>query len=730
MKRIISFAAVLAMVFGSAACQKEVLKHKEGDSKVTFKVAVPVNESVTKAEMSDGSNADILYYEAYVGETLMHEGELKDPIVNSDGDRQFELTLNLVNEMTYDILFWAQNSTVGYYNVSDLRAVTVDYTGTANDEKRDAFFGACLGFESHGIASEETVKLTRPFAQINFATSPDDWKTAENFIQVDGLKSQVTFPSLPNKFNVKTGDIVADSWTTDPVTMTFAQSPATEGVYSNNEISYKGINYAWVAMNYILAPKSESSMDKITAQFVHDKNDQNSALKKEVINVPFKQNYRTNILGEIFAGGNKFNVVIVSGFANDPIEDYPDYTIAEPLMFALEHGGSVTLEEDMTLPRNFTTKKNVVINLNGHKLSYDQADINNKPTFIMVRVEDGGSLIINDNGKTGSEIVSNGYVASANTGGKIVVNGGTFTANTTTFQANGGEVYINGGEFKIDDPTDTRYVLNHIDAMNKQGLISVSGGKFHGFNPAAGNSENPNMNFLAEGYEAVEETAGVWTVKANADVVTLEGDVKTVATIQATGLVGNAKKIEADFSATKSEYIVHGKVGGKIENVTITGSNKRNVVDKVQRGIFLSDVTDDVTIDNVNISRVAYTINTGSNIDATKTLTVTNSTLEGWTSPASFASVEFEKCEFKIGTYYVPAAGADRSWNGCFRAATTTVLKECVFEKGFYISLATMVKDGTLTLKDCTCDGVKLNADNIADYLNEAEAGTLKMVKF
>lgn len=729
MKRIFTIAAAAAMVFGSASCQKELFSGKGGDSRVTFDVQIP-QEVVTKADMSDGTTVNELVYEVYVGEEVMYEGTVGP---TAPGSRQFSLELNLVSGMTYDLLFWAQNEEAGCYDTNNLKEVKVSYNGTANDERRDAFYGARIGFEATGLATSETIKLYRPFAQINFGSAPNDWAKAQPFITKGGLKSQVTMTNVPVKFNVYKGDVLAER---ADVTFTYALSPASEDVYSNDVLTYKDVNdptkvymYGWVAMNYVLAPKSESSMDNVTAYFVHDKNDENSALVKEVLNVPFKQNYRTNILGEIFTGGNKFNVVIEPGFANDPIEEFPDYTIAEPVMFAFENGGSVTLNEDTVIPRNITTDKDVVINLNGHKLSYASANISTPQTFIMVRVENGGSLVINDNGKAGSEIVSNGYIASANAGGKIVVNGGSFTANTTTFQANGGEVYINGGEFSIGDEPDKRYVLNHIDAQNKKGLISVSGGKFHGFNPAAGRSENPDMSFVAVGYESVESPTGVWTVKAAAAApVTLTRDVKTVATIQATDLAGADKTIEADFSATKSEYIVHGKQGGLIENVTIIGSNKRNIADKVQRGIFLSNITGDVTINKVNISDVAYTINTGGNIAADKKLTVTESELEGWTSPASFAEVHFSKCNFTIGTYYGTAAGADPSWNGCFRAATTTVLKDCTFEKGFYISLATMVAGRTLTLENCSVDGVVLTAENIAEYLNESEAGALKKV--
>lgn len=733
MKKIFSIAAAFAMIFGAASCQKEILQNgKEGDSKVVFNVEIP-EAAVTKAEMSDGSTVNELVWEVYVGDKRMYYGREK-------GSKQFVLELNLVTGQTYDLLFWAQTENNNYYDVDDLREVNVSYEGPANDETRDAFYAARLGFQATGIATSETIKLYRPFAQINFGSAPNDWDKAQPFITKDengngGLKSTVTMKDVYTQFNVAEGDVVASS-KTDIKTFTYDLCPASETMYTNDYLVYKDANgneikYGWVAMNYVLAPKSEGAMSEVVASFVHNMNDASSALVKEVINVPFKQNYRTNILGEIFTGGNKFTVVIEPGFANTPIEDFPDYTLAEPVMFALQNGGSVTLNADTPIPSNIRTDKDVVINLNGKTLEYNAYN-GESESLIMARINKGGSLTINGPGK----IVSNGYVASANEGSKIVVNGDVeIEAFTTAFQSNGGEVYLLGGTYSEinNEPT---YLVNFIDAMRSVGTISIAGGTYHGFNPGDNLAEGKGTNFLAPGYTAQETSvgSGIWTVKAAApSVVTLNADVKTAATIKAISLVGDNKTITADFSATTSQYIVHAQGSGKIENVKIYGSNLRNVNDKVQRGIYLSNITDNVEINNVEVYDVAYPLNTGGKIASGKTLTVTNSVFEGWTSPASFAEVKFTKCTFLAGTYYNDHTNADPSWNACFRAATETVLTECTFDKGFYISLATMVDGKKLTLDSCKVKiddntTVDLTKDNIAAYLNEAETGTLAKV--
>lgn len=523
MKRIISFAAVLAMVFGSAACQKEVLTQKKGDSMVTFSVAIPVSESVTKAEMSDGSTADVLYYQAYVGDDRMHEGELRKSTVNAEGFKQFELTLNLVKNETYDILFWAQNSTVNYYSTDDLREVTVNYDGLANDEKRDAFFGSCLDFTPEGIATNKTVNLTRPFAQINFATSEEDWRNAESFVMTDkGLESQVTFTSLPTKFNVMTGDIVNDpsTWTGE-VTMKYAQSPATEKDYANDYISYKGNDYAWVAMNYVLASKTEDSINSVKGEFVHAKNNAATALSSTVWNVPFKQNYKTNILGEFFTGGNKFIIQIVPSFVDEDNDGQSeDYILTTPLRYAFENGGQYTLDKDLKLSSPLEVSGNdVTLDLNGHTLEFE----NGSDAFYIT----SGTLTIKDssegNGTVKTQDKTAGYGVFVNGEGAVAkIEGGhfiigvddiskmdqTYAGNSAVYTKNGGKAYISGGKFEVqttqtvDDVNLTRFLINkNGTAATEGGDIEISGGTFVKFDPSNNLADGAGTDYVVEGYK-------------------------------------------------------------------------------------------------------------------------------------------------------------------------------------------------------------------------------------
>jgi len=188
------------------------------------------------------------------------------------------------------------------------------------------------------------------------------------------------------------------------------------------------------------------------------------------------------------------------------------------LAYIFASGGEVTLEDNVTVTEPFYRKgatgedrviKNatIVLNLNGKTLTYTGDDI-------MSRLGENATLIINGPG----EIVTSNYIASANAGSAVYVNGDantTFSGETTTlFQANGGKVYITGGTFKNTDATyNATYLINHIDAQKNNGLIEISGGTFHGFNPRAASSENPAMNFLKYGYTTTKDaTKDIYTV--------------------------------------------------------------------------------------------------------------------------------------------------------------------------------------------------------------------------
>ena len=105
-----------------------------------------------------------------------------------------------------------------------------------------------------------------------------------------------------------------------------------------------------------------------------------------------------------------------------------------------------------------------------------------------------------------------GYLLRADNNSKVRIDGGTFIAGLTCVQAGGNSsVEIYGGHFEaLTDWKGTYWLLNLID--NSAATIMVYGGTFVNFDPSKSSTENPQANFVADGYTVTSETHGedIW----------------------------------------------------------------------------------------------------------------------------------------------------------------------------------------------------------------------------
>ena len=164
----------------------------------------------------------------------------------------------------------------------------------------------------------------------------------------------------------------------------------------------------------------------------------------------------------------------------------------ETLDLKLYNGIIISESNKMQIPQGATLN----LNLNGNTIVTEFADI-------LFRVN--GTLNISGEGT----FAGKSYVASANVGGVVNVLNGTFESNITAFQANGGIINIEDGYFTASSETyGAKFLLNHVDKMKNDGLISVKGGTFVNYNPEMSYSENPPMNFVADGYGVIENVEG------------------------------------------------------------------------------------------------------------------------------------------------------------------------------------------------------------------------------
>ena len=105
------------------------------------------------------------------------------------------IKLQLVKDLNYDVVFWAQAEECKAYTFYwENATMTVDYKGLANDDYRDAFYAVRQDLMVTDGLLEETVYLYRPFAQINFGAADYD-SVVEYYDQVSVWHN----PRVPDK---------------------------------------------------------------------------------------------------------------------------------------------------------------------------------------------------------------------------------------------------------------------------------------------------------------------------------------------------------------------------------------------------------------------------------------------------------------------------------------------------------------------------------------------------
>lgn len=259
---------------------------------------------------------------------------------------------------------------------------------------------------------------------------------------------------------------------------------------------------------------------------------------------------------------------------------------------------------------------------------------------------------------------------------------------------------------------DERY-----DGIDFGDLGNGQGGLESTFTGCAWTNKNIVDLFVFTGLDTViidGETYPVVATTADAVVEALaNGDVVANATISvASELDGKGNTLFVDNELT-SNHIVTASNDATIKNLNIEGGNIRTTNDKATYALYFTG--GNIVVDNVSVDEVAYTINyqRTSTTASEFTLTVSNSTLTGWTSWGTIDWAKFNDVHFGIGTYYEKGS----LFCGGMRPYATTTLENCTFDKNFYISTTKLSESVTITMKNCKVNGVVLTKDNWMSYL-------------
>ena len=314
MRKIILFASAVAAMLLGASCQKEVA-YLDGDTAVTFQVQA--GDAATKA-IADGSNITVLRWELYGSDVRTAQAPYGEGVVvDTDGDRTFTLDLKLVSNIDYNIVFWAETEDgANHYVTDDLRSVKIaSYADeNANDESRAAFFCVHSFKPRSGVRMNETVYLNRPFAQVNFGSTT--YETSLNMVNggmVIVKSTEMTVSAIANSFNTLDG--VGETDPTFAGAATFKAAATPNGVNDQTDmlLEVSAGKYYWLGMNYLIV---EGNSDNVKLDVTLNTN--MGVVKHSFDNVPVKENYRTNIIGDFLTTGAKFEVIVDEQF------DQPD----------------------------------------------------------------------------------------------------------------------------------------------------------------------------------------------------------------------------------------------------------------------------------------------------------------------------------------------------------------------------------------------------------------------
>lgn len=407
MKNFVALIIIATSLF-AGSCQRESYDSAHHDSTVTFSVEIP-EVAATKA-YGDGANINNLICAVY--KTTAEDERTAIANISSDDivkvyneektfdDGNAHITIELINDQNYVILFWAQVKDT-WVSGTDIDLTNVTYPGSdteplvANNDKYSAFSGVSYIAKVKGNRTAP-VSLSRPFAQINIASvSPEGY-------DLTGTKSSVTISGAAESFNVATQTASNETTT---VTYNTASSPA--GPFNDTYRQYLAMNYVFVNGNVSVGYTLETKYGNM------------STMENPITNVPVAKNHRTNIVGNLLTSDIEYNMTLEDW--GTPDDEIFIASNEEELLAAFEVGGYVQLVKDIELTNVLQVASgiDVHLDLNGKKIIVDK----NSKADPVFQPEKGGSLIIDGDGIVEMQ---NPYTSLIVPYGEVVFKGGSF----------------------------------------------------------------------------------------------------------------------------------------------------------------------------------------------------------------------------------------------------------------------------------------------------------------
>lgn len=327
MKKFIfsAIAAIGLLLSPSCSDENEVLSGSDNEALVSFNVNLA--DGISTKAISDGKTVNTLHVRVFEDESG-NPGALVTALSNDNitvTNKNATATMQLVKGKKYHLLFWADyhnGSAANPYTIGeDGKTISVSYTSaTCNDEKRDAFF-ATITYTVPNASSFDggTVTLKRPFAQLNFLVDGTEINAAKAMgLDFAAAKTKIEMTYAATTFSpFESANKITGTATPAP-SFDFANVPFGSDLSLADKTTITGVtgDYYYLATTYVLAA---GNADKVTLTV----NDGTENYTTEFPNIPFKQNYRTNIYGKLLTEQGTFTVSVDKNFDGEDINKQP-----------------------------------------------------------------------------------------------------------------------------------------------------------------------------------------------------------------------------------------------------------------------------------------------------------------------------------------------------------------------------------------------------------------------
>ena len=378
-----TIAAGAGILMLLASCQRDELTGGiPAGEEVTVSISAVMpegGEPVVRSPTDPGDGSDV---NRCIMSIYLADEDLQAPILYADkvtaqvsGKTAVFPDQRLVSGHEYRFVFWADHVTDA--SSEDGRATDLHYETDAfptvtfvdgeayksNDDTRDAFF--LVEDVTISGPSAQNFELRRPFGQLNIITN--DWGSIpeEAAAQLRPSKVKLTFNDVPNSIDLMTGEV---SGTADLT----GEDVAVSAVAATGDAKH-------LSFDYILAKEGEQTvLADFTMDFLLADGTTEVTDSYTFTSIPVQRNYRTNVSGNLLTDRTGVEIEVVPDFDGQLPEEV---STSADIMNVLAEGGFVRLAQDVTLDKKdgaataigIAAGKNVQIDLNGHKLTLNNA---------------------------------------------------------------------------------------------------------------------------------------------------------------------------------------------------------------------------------------------------------------------------------------------------------------------------------------------------------------------